>query len=96
MTSEPNMRKLEKIVVPEVKASWKYLAYSMGYEPRDVKPIECDSKDVEDRCTRLFEDWLTTDHGDTPRTWEKLLERIEEVDCLHAAAGHIKEKLIKQ
>ena len=90
------MWKLIEIVVPEVKASWKNLAYSMGYKPRDVNAIESNGKDVEDCCTKLFEDWLETDHGDTPRTWQKLLEKIERVSDLYAAAERIKKKLLEQ
>ena len=90
------MWKLIQIVIPEVNASWRNLAYSMGYKPRDVNLIESNGKDVGDRCTKLFEDWLETDHGDTPRTWQKLLEKIERVSNLYAAAERIKKKLLEQ
>ena len=90
------MWKLIEIVVPEVNASWRNLAYSMGHKPRDIDSIESNGKDVEDRCTKLFEDWLKTDHGDTPRTWQKLLEKIERVSNLYAAAERIKKKLLEQ
>ena len=96
LTSEPDMRKLKKIVIPEVKASWRDLAFSMGYDIPEVKAIESDDRDVEDRCTKLFMDWLETDHGDTPRTWQKLLEKIERVSDLYAAAERIKKKLLEQ
>lgn len=92
-TIEPIMWDLISIVIPIVKACWVKLAYSMGYEISNVRGFEGDGKDLEERCQKLFEDWLTTDHGCTPKTWEKLLERIKAIDELKAAAEEIEEKL---
>ena len=86
------MWKLKKVVIPEVKAHWYDLAYSLNYEIAQVQLIERDGRDVSERCTKLLQDWLDTNHGCTPKTWEKLLERIKEVEKLYAAAGRIKEK----
>ena len=87
------MRELQLYVVPEVKADWEKLAYAMEYDTPEVKAIRNDGKDSDDCCIKLFEDWLDSSHGCTPKTWGKLLERIKEVSKLHAAEGRIKEKL---
>ena len=87
------MWKLKKLVIPEVKAHWEDLAYSLDYKSAQIKAIERDGKDVSERCTKLLQDWLDTNHGCTPKTWEKLLERIKDVDELYAAAERIKEGL---
>ena len=84
------MWKLKKLVIPEVKAHWEDLAYSMDYETAQINAMKRDGKDVSEQCTKLFEDWLTTNHGCTPKTWQKLLERIEDVDELYAGAERIK------
>ena len=84
---------LISIVVPKVKANWVNLAYSMGYKIEDVKGWEGDGKDSGERCRKLFESWLVGGGGCTPKNWEKLLERIEAVSELHAAAGEIKKQL---
>ena len=90
------MWKLRKLVVPEVKACWDNLAFSMEYEIPQVEAIKRDGKDVSEQCaTKLFQDWLETSHGCTPKTWRKLLERIKDVDELYAAADRIKEKLLE-
>ena len=86
------MRELLLHVIPEVKASWEKLAYVMEYETSEVKAIR-DGKDLDDQCTKLFEDWLDTNHGCTPKNWKTLLERIKEVPQLYAAEGRIKKKL---
>ena len=82
-----------RIVIPEVKAYWKDLAFSMEYKIREVKTMERDGQDSGERCSLLFEDWLDTNHGCTPKTWQNLLDRIKDVDELTVAAEHIKQQL---
>ena len=88
------MWKLIKYVIPEVKAYWKPLAYSLGYEIAQVEAIERDGNDVNEKCTKLLQDWLETNHGCTPKTWEKLFERIKDVNELYAAVERIQENLL--
>ena len=45
---EPSIEELRKIVLPEVKAYWEDLAYSMGYEIADVEGIDRDGRNVGD------------------------------------------------
>ena len=89
------MWKLIKIVIPEVKAYWKKLGYSIKYKTSQIKAIEKDGKDVDERCIMLLENWLDTPYGCTPKTWGKLIERISDVDELYAAAERIQEKLLE-
>ena len=84
---------LKNIVVPEVKDRWDHLAISMDYQGAEINAIRRDGQNVDDQCVKLFQDWLDTDHGCTPKTWQTLIERIEE-DGLHAAVKRIKEKLL--
>ena len=83
------MLKLNQIVIPEVKAHWEDLAYSMGYEISQVGAIDRNGRDVGDRCSKLFEDWLETPHGCTPKTWGTLIREIKDVDELYAASKRI-------
>ena len=84
---------LYKIVIPKVKAEWKDLAYSMEYNFVTVKAIAKDCSDSEECCEKLFNDWLTTDHGTTPKTWSTLLQKIKDVDSLAVAVDDIKRQL---
>lgn len=84
---------LIKIVIPKIKADWKHLAYSLKYDIPTVKAIERDSRDSGHCCEKLFEDWLSTPHGATPKTWHTLLQKIKEVDSLFAAADDIQREL---
>ena len=64
------MWKMKKIVIPEVEAHWEDLAYSMDYEIAQVNAIEKNGKNVGERCSEVFKDWLETPHGCSPKTWE--------------------------
>ena len=87
------MWELIKIVIPNVKAKWEYVAYSMEYNIATVMEIKKDCRDDKECCETLFEDWLSTDHGAAPKTWSTLLQRIKDVDSLAAAVDDIKRQL---
>ena len=90
------MGDLKKFVIPEVKAHWEDLAYSMKFTISQVEAIERDRdlRGLDDRCTKLFKTWLNTDNSCKPKTWQKLLERIKEVTELYAAAERIEKALV--
>ena len=76
-----------------MKAEWVDLAYSMDYDIVTVKAIKRNCNDLEECCKKLFEDWLSTDHGAAPKTWSTLLQKIKDVDSLAAAVDDIKREL---
>ena len=87
------MWKLIKVVIPKIQADWEDVAYSMNYDISIVRAIKGDFQTAEKRCKFLFEDWLSTSRGVTPKTWNKLLERIKDVDSLKQAAEAIEQEL---
>lgn len=91
--SEPKMWDLIKIVIPKIKADWKHFAYSLEYDIATVKAIERNSRDSQQCCENLFEDWLTTENSAFPKTWSTLLQKIRQVDGLFTAADDIKREL---
>ena len=84
---------LIKIVIPKIKPEWKHVAYSMQYGIDDIKGIEKDSSNLAERCERLFENWLASPKGITPKTWHTLLKCIRDVDELAVAAEDIDTEL---
>ena len=84
---------LNKIVVSKVAAEWEDIAYALRYEIPTVKLIKSDHKDNKKCCKELFEDWLTTDNGAKPKTWQTLLNKLKEIEELHAVTESITEKL---
>ena len=66
----------------------------MQYGINDVKGIEKDSSNLAERCCqKLFENWLTSPKGITPKTWCTLLKCIRDVDDLTVAAENIDTEL---
>ena len=95
LLSEPDMWNLIKIVIPKVKASWRNLAFSMRYDIHEVRAFEKDGSDLNDCCENLLTNWLTTDHGPKPKTYQTLLKCIKDVDGLTAVSEKIERELIK-
>lgn len=84
---------LIKIVFPKIKAKWDFVAYILRYSPYDVQAFEKDSRDLDGSCKNLFVDWLTTNNGITPKTWQTLIEQIKAVGGLQQAAENIEKEL---
>jgi len=96
MATKPDMWDVVKIVFPKIKAEWKFVAYSMRYTIYDVNTFENDAHNSKESCLNLFTDWLTTDKGVTPKTWQKLIERIKDVDGLQSTAEDIMQEVNKK
>ena len=86
---------LTKIVIPRIKAEWKNVAYSMRFDLRIIDAIHEDSRSFQQCSQKLFTNWLTTNNGPTPKTWNTLLKRIKDVDSLVQAAEEIENDLFK-
>ena len=92
---EPEMWKLNTIVVPQIMAHWEDVAYSsLRYDIPKVKGIKEKHKDDPRKCCReLFIDWLSTENGINPKTWETLLKQLKEVPDLAASVESIAERI---
>ena len=91
---EPQMGDIVTFVIPNVKASWKDIAYVLKYDIQVVKAIgQNHQNDVKECCQELFENWLMTDHGVKPKTWLTLLTHLKKLEGLSAAIEAIEEQL---
>ena len=91
----PTLLKLKWIVIPEIKSHWQDVAYiSLKYDPSVVAEIEkkCAS-DPEKCCYGLLNDWLLTQNGVSPKTWETLLNQLKEVKELADKVEKIEKQL---
>ena len=90
------MWQLSKIVIPEIKANWKDVAYtSLHYDIPKVRSIEekhCN--DPKKCCRELFEDWLCTCKEGKSKTWETLIQQLKEIEELKASVEKIVKLLI--
>lgn len=93
MTTTPEMKAIITIVFPKIKDKWRFVAYFMDYKYPDIQKFEKDANDPENSCLKLFEDWLHTDRGATPKTWDTLIQRIKAVNGLQQAAEKIEKEV---
>ena len=89
------MWELTDIVIPNIMAHWESLAYCMRYSAGEVEAFKQDCKNVKECSTRLFVNWLNTNHGPKPKTYEMLLKHIKKIKELKAASEVIKRELIE-
>ena len=90
------MEDIIEIVIPKILAEWEYVAYALRYQIRSVKAIKAKCNDNPKKCCKeLFEDWLSTNHGASPKTWSTLLDKLKKVEDLAAARDEIMEELKK-
>lgn len=91
------MELMNKHVIPRISAEWeqvcKHLEYSIAIKNMISRtnrglPREC--------CTALLEDWVTTDNGVKPKTWEKLIEVLSKISSLAIVTKQIKQCLCRE
>lgn len=89
------MWQLYKFVVPKIIPHWEEVAYiSLHYDVPTVERIEATHKgDPKKRCQALLKDWLSTDNGVGPKTWETLLKQLKEVEELAASIEEIEKNI---
>ena len=76
--TEPEMWKINMIVVPLIMTSWENVAYSLRYRIEEVEAIKLKYKeDPEKCCKELFVNWLSTHNGICPKTWKTLLNALK-------------------
>ena len=86
---------VNKFIVRQIMSYWEDVAFnSLHYDIPAVKGIEAKHKgDPEKCCKELFKDWLSTENGIGPKTWETLLKQLKEVDELAASIDKISKQL---
>ena len=73
---------------------WKTVADFLDYDINTIEVITKKYKgDPEECCDGLFRDWLSTDHGAAPKTWDTLLKALKDIDKLATAVSDIKKDL---
>ena len=91
------MKDLILIVIPLLKAEWKDVAFLLNYKPTTINSIKQSQHDDPKKCCReLFEDWLETKHGVSPKHWGTLLNTIAESEDFTKTVEDILEQLEKK
>ena len=86
-----------KHVIPRISADWETVAAFLEYKVSTKKAISKAKRGLPtDCCTALLEDWISTDNGVTPKTWEKFVAVLSEISSLAMVTKQIKECLYKE
>ena len=86
------MKLLHEIVVPRIAADWSMVADYLEYELEYKRLFREKGRDDPQKCcVELFENWLTSDRGISPKSWSKLIEVLREIKSLKATT----EKIVK-
>jgi len=91
------MKLINDIIVPKVSAYWHVLLYNLEYDIAFKKELEKKHKgDPRQCCTALFEDWITSSRGISPKNYDKLLKVLDCVPELVGATTEIRKLLGKK
>ena len=95
--TEPSLKWMHKIVVPNISFCWKKVADFLEYAIPKRKEIEERQRgDPTKCCVELLEDWLSTDNGVKPKTWSKLLSLLKEITELRNISLTIEKQLLEE
>ena len=90
------MKVLVKYVIPRIAHKWRTVADFLDYDDH-TSTIEIIAEKHRDDsvkcCDGLLRDWLSTDHGAAPKTWNTLIEALKEIDQLRTAVSEIERDL---
>jgi len=90
------MADINTIVIPRIKAEWEDVAFALRYKIPTVNAIKAQHNENPKKCCRqLFIEWLSTNHGVSPKTWSTLIDKLKEVEDLAAATKEIENELEK-
>ena len=97
LPTEPSMKWVHKLIIPQVSYCWRKLADYLEYSVAKKKEIEERQRgDPYKCCVELMEDWLTSDRGVAPKTWCTLVSVIKEIEELASSANSIEQHLLKE
>ena len=92
------MKALVKYVIPRIAHKWRTVADFLDYDDH-MSTIDIIAEKHRDDCVKccdgLLRDWLTTDRGAAPKTWNTLIKALKEIDELHTAVSEMERDLKK-
>ena len=92
-----DMELVSKYIVPHVSEQWETLCEHLQYSTAVKNIISRTSEGSHDKCcTALLRDWVTSDNGMKPKTWEKLIEVLSEISSLAMVTKEIKQCLYQE
>ena len=91
------MKLLHQLVIPRIAEHWELIADYLKYKVEFINLIkEKKFTGNIDCCVTLFEDWLSTNNGASPKTWSTLIKVLREIKPLASTTVEIIQDLEKQ
>ena len=88
------MKLLQNYVIKHIAYNWVALAYGLGFSIAHKKLIDEKQRgDPTKCCIHLFEDWLESSDGIGPKTWDTLLEELDNIGDFEKSLEEIKKDL---
>ena len=88
------MKHINKFVVDKIAPDWKKMADSLEFEIHSIRSIEQSyPKSTSDCCDNLIRNWLSTDQGLKPKTWQTLINALKDIKSLTAATKEIEDDI---
>ena len=85
---------MHRHVIPRVSAQWETVAAHLEYSIPAKNLIKtANRRQPRECCTELLEDWISTDNGVKPKTWERFTEVLSEISSLAMVTKQIKYRL---
>ena len=85
---------VNKYVIPRISTEWEQVCEHLQYSTAIKNMISRTNKGLpSDCCIALLEDWISTDNGVKPKTWEKLIEVLSQISSLAMVTKQIKQCL---
>ena len=92
-----NMALMYKHVIPNISADWEEVAAFLEYNIPTTKSIKKANRGLPRDCrTELLKDWISTDNGVKPKTWEKFVEVFSQMRSLAMVTRQIKQSLCQE
>ena len=91
---ELDMKRLANVVLPKIAADWELVAINLEFEISTIRIIQQRGRDNPEKCClEMLTEWVTTDHGVGPKTWDTLLHTLKEIKKLTNAYNEIEKEL---
>ena len=92
-----NLMLMHKHVIPNISADWEVVAAFLDYNIPTINLIKRAHRRLpRECCTELLQDWITTDNGVKPKTYEKFIEVLSQIGSLVMVTRQIKQCLCQE
>ena len=92
LASRPRLHELDRKegngktvkLINRAAADWEQIATRLHFEVHEIRSLRANHRQTLDACREMFMEWLEG-KGRSPKTWETVIEALEEADLSEAA-----------